>query len=88
MKPTALVLNISRGGLINENSLLEALLNNRIAGAGIDAFENEPYTGPLRLLPNVLLTAHMGSYAKEARNIQEQDAVKNLFSKLTELNLY
>jgi D-3-phosphoglycerate dehydrogenase len=88
MKPTAFVLNISRGGLINETSLIEALLNNRIAGAGIDAFENEPYSGPLLHLPNVLLTAHMGSYAKEARHIQEQDAVKNLFSKLTELNLY
>lgn len=88
MKPTVLVLNVSRGGLINETSLLEALQNKRIAGAGIDAFENEPYSGPLRLLPNVLLTAHMGSYAKEARYIQEQDAVKNLFSKLTELNLY
>jgi D-3-phosphoglycerate dehydrogenase len=88
MKPTALVLNISRGGLINETALLEALLNKRIAGAGIDAFEDEPYSGPLCQLPNVLLTAHMGSYAKEARNIMEQDAVKNLFSKLTELNLY
>jgi D-3-phosphoglycerate dehydrogenase len=88
MKPTALVLNISRGGLINEAALLEALLNNRIAGAGIDAFENEPYSGPLCQLPNVLLTAHMGSYAKEARYIMEQDAVKNLFCKLTELNLY
>ena len=88
MKPTALVLNISRGGLINETALLEALQNKSIAGAGIDAFEKEPYSGPLCQLSNVLLTAHMGSYAKEARFIQEQDSVKNLFSKLTELNLY
>jgi D-3-phosphoglycerate dehydrogenase len=87
MKPTALVLNISRGGLINETALLEALQNKRIAGAGIDSFENEPYAGPLCQLPNVLLTAHMGSYAKEARIIQEQDAVKNLFSHLELMNL-
>jgi D-3-phosphoglycerate dehydrogenase len=88
MKQSALVLNISRGGLIDEDALFDALIKNRIAGAGIDAFENEPYRGPLCKLQNVLLTAHMGSYAKEARYIQERDAVKNLFSKLTELNLF
>jgi D-3-phosphoglycerate dehydrogenase len=88
MKQSALVLNISRGGLIDEDALFDALMKNRIAGAGIDAFENEPYAGPLCQLQNVILTAHMGSYAKEARYIQEQDAVKNLFSKLAELNLY
>lgn len=88
MKASTLVLNISRGGLIDEGALAEALMDGKIAGAGLDAFEKEPYTGPLCQFPNVLLTAHMGSYAKEARLIQEQEAVKNLFSKLAEKKLY
>ena len=85
MKKTALLLNISRGGLVNEIDLVDALKKQEIAGAGIDAFEKEPYTGSLKDFPNVLLTAHMGSYAKEARFIMEQQAASNLFENLNEL---
>lgn len=87
MKPSAYLVNISRGGLVDETALYDALVENRLAGAGLDAFEQEPYTGPLCALENVLLTAHMGSYAKEARAKQEQEAAENLMAALRELNL-
>ena len=50
-------------------------------------FEKEPYSGPLTNLPQVLLTPHMGSYAKEARSQMEQDAAKNLVQGLTQKGL-
>lgn len=87
MKSSAFLLNISRGGLVNESALYDALLEKRLSGAGLDAFECEPYSGPLTSLDNVLLTAHMGSYAEEARARQEQEAVTNLVADLSELNL-
>lgn len=87
MKPSAYLVNISRGGLVDETALYDALVENRLAGAGLDAFEQEPYAGPLCALENVLLTAHMGSYAKEARAKQEQEAAENLMAALRELNL-
>lgn len=87
MKPSAYLVNISRGGLVDETALYDALVENRLAGAGLDAFEQEPYTGPLCGLENVLLTAHMGSYAKESRAKQEQEAAENLMAALRELNL-
>jgi D-3-phosphoglycerate dehydrogenase len=78
MKNTAYLLNISRGGLVDENALNEALKAGKIAGAGVDCFENEPYKGKLTEFDNVVLTSHIGSYAKEARVKQELDAVANI----------
>ena len=78
MKPTAYLLNISRGGLVNEQDLIDALKNKTIAGAGLDSYEEEPYAGELTNFDNVVLTAHIGSYAKEARLKQELDSVKNI----------
>lgn len=78
MKPTAYLLNVSRGGLVNENDLAYALENGLIAGAGIDCFEQEPYKGALVRFDNVVLTSHIGSYAREARLKQEIDSVKNI----------
>ena len=62
MKPTALLINTSRGAIIDENALIEALREKRIAGAGLDVYEIEPLpaSSPLRSLPNVLLTPHIG----------------------------
>ena len=74
MKPLAILVNISRGGLIDEDALLSSLTSNRIAGAALDCFEIEPYTGPLRTLPNVCSTSHMGSYARETRDQMENEA--------------
>ncbi|MEG1391472.1 MAG: NAD(P)-dependent oxidoreductase, partial [Aurantimicrobium sp.] len=68
MKPTAYVINVARGGLIDEEALFEALSNNVIAGAGLDVFVSEPPTGsPLLGLPNVITTPHLGASTDEAQ---------------------
>ena len=87
MKPTAYILNLSRGGLVDEGALYEAIRAEKIAGAGIDAYEAEPYKGPLKELDNVLMTAHMGSYAIESRGIMEREAVENLIQGLSKIGL-
>jgi len=69
MKPSAFLINTSRGGLISEADLLEALLNKRIAGAALDVFEQEPppHT-PLFDLDNVVLTAHTAGVDLQSRD--------------------
>jgi len=69
MKPTAILINAARGGIIDETALCEALKNNRIAGAGIDCFEDEPPSGsPLLTLDNVVLTPHTAAFTHDAMN--------------------
>lgn len=87
MKPTAYLINTSRGGLIDEEALYNALAENRIAGVGLDVFEQEPYCGPLCRFSNITMTAHMGSYARECRGKQEKEAAVNLVNVLKDLNL-
>jgi D-3-phosphoglycerate dehydrogenase len=87
MKRGAVLINAARGGLIDENALLEALQSGHLAGAALDCFQTEPYTGPLVDLPQVVLTAHMGSYANEARALMEREAADNLLAALAELGL-
>ena len=67
MKPTAYIINTARGALIDEAALLQALHENWIAGAALDAFLVEPLPAehPLRKAPNVLLTPHLASFARE-----------------------
>lgn len=62
MKPTAFLINTSRGAIIDESALIDALNEKRIAGAGLDVFAVEPLlaSSPLRNMPNVLLTPHVG----------------------------
>lgn len=84
MKPTALLINVSRGGLIDEAALCLALQSSGIAGAALDCFETEPYTGPLLNHENVHVTAHMGSYARETRDQMEIDASAALVKGLKE----
>ena len=66
MKPTAFVINTSRGGVVHEGDLYEALKAKRIAGAGLDVFEKEPPgSNPLFALDNVILTAHTAGCGPE-----------------------
>lgn len=87
MKKGSYIVNISRGGLIDETMLLGALKSGHIAGAALDCFEQEPYEGELRNLENVQITAHMGSYARETRDSMEQEASNLLVNALREMNL-
>ena len=87
MKKGSFMVNISRGGLVNETALYDALHTGHLAGASIDSFENEPYSGELAKLDNVVLTGHIGSYAVEGRVEMERQAVDNLINELDNLDL-
>ena len=87
MKKGSFIVNISRGGLVDEAMLHVALKSGHIAGAALDCFEQEPYEGELRNLENVQITAHMGSYARETRDLMEQEASRLLVNALHEKNL-
>jgi len=78
MKKQSILINVSRGGLINEEHLYQALLRNSFFSAGLDVFENEPYKGRLKDLSNIVMTCHMGSAAQETRQIMEDEAAHNL----------
>ncbi len=68
MKPSAYLINCARGGTVDEKALYDALKNGKIAGAGIDVFENEPpKDSPLLQLDNVVLTPHIGANTKEGQ---------------------
>jgi len=70
MKKTASIINTSRGGVIDEDALYEALKNGNLGGAALDVFENEPATNTkLSTLDNVILTPHIGAQTKEAQSL-------------------
>lgn len=76
MEPHAIVINTARGGIINENDLYDALKEKIIAGAAVDVFEEEPYSGKLIELENCLLTCHMGASTIDSRTDMEVQAVE------------
>lgn len=82
MRPGSYVLNVARGGLVDENALYGLLTAGHLAGAAIDVYAKEPYDGPLKEMDNVILTPHIGSYAREARIIMETDTIRNLLTAL------
>lgn len=82
MKKGSWLVNVSRGTVIDEDALFEALKNGHLAGAALDVFKEEPYYGPLREFDNVILTPHIGSYAIESRIKMELAAVENLLNGL------
>ena len=83
MKPTAYLVNTSRGPIIDEAALTRALLERRIAGAALDVFEHEPKVDPrLITLSNVVLTPHLGSAARELREVMANVVVDNIMAVL------
>lgn len=82
MKSDSVLINTSRGEIVDELALYTALKNGELAGAGLDVFEQEPYSGLFTELENVVLTPHIGSYAKEVRVQMEIEAAQNLIKGL------
>ena len=82
MKSSAYILNTSRGPIIDEPSMIEALNNEVIAGAGLDVFDEEPLPKdhPLRAMPNVLISPHLGGRTKENFVSRYQDCVENVLA--------
>ena len=82
----SIIVNAARGGVVDEAAVARALESGSLGGAAFDVFDQEPYDGPLRAFDNVVLTAHMGSYAREARVLMESEALRNLLNVLRELD--
>jgi len=83
MKPTAYLINTSRGPVVDEAALVEALKARRIEGAGLDVYENEPMLAPgLAALDNAVLLPHVGSATVETRTKMARMAAENLLSAL------
>lgn len=80
MKPTAILINVSRGTVVDEGALAEALKKGTIAGAGLDVFETEPLEphNPLMLLENVVATPHCAGNTNDARLRTQRDCVSNI----------
>ena len=83
MKPDAVLINTARGGIVNETALFEMLTNGALAGAAVDTFENEPYSGPLAELEQCILTAHIGSMTADCRARMEIEATQEAIRFLT-----
>jgi gluconate 2-dehydrogenase len=84
MKPTAILINSTRGGVVDDAALIEALKNGTIRAAGLDVFENEPKLDPRFLeLDNVVLAPHVGSSTEATRRAMAMTAAKNAVAALT-----
>lgn len=78
MKKGAMIINVSRGNFIDEDALYKALKTGYLAGAALDVFSEEPYTGKLCGLENIILTPHIATFTEESRLQMEVEATKNL----------
>lgn len=78
MKPTARLVNTSRGGVVDEDALYDALSNGVIAAAAMDVFAKEPYDGPLAKLDNCILTSHMAAAAPDTSRAMEMGAAEEI----------
>lgn len=77
MKTGSMLINTSRGGIVDEEALNDALLQHHLGGVALDVFKSEPYEGPLTQHENVIFTAHMGASANESRYYMELGAVED-----------
>jgi len=83
MKPSAFLINVARGPIVDEEALVQALKGKEIAGAALDVFEHEPRVHPKLLkMDNVVLTPHIGSAARETRIKMALTAVENVIAAL------
>lgn len=81
MKPTAFLINTARGAIVDEPALAAALADHKIAGAGLDVFENEPHVTPALLtMTNTVLTPHLGSAVAELRETMAHVVVDNILA--------
>jgi D-3-phosphoglycerate dehydrogenase / 2-oxoglutarate reductase len=76
MKKDAIIINTSRGGIVNEKDLYNVMKSGHLSGAAIDVFEQEPYNGPLREIERCLLTSHIGSMSIDCRVKMEIEATE------------
>lgn len=84
MKPDAVLINIARGGIVDEVALIAALKARKIFGAGVDVFENEPnFRKEFLELDNVVLLPHLGSASEATRRAMADTAARNLVAALT-----
>ncbi len=87
MKSDAIIINTSRGGIINEHDLYEVMESGHLSGAAIDVFEQEPYDGQLRKIERCLLTAHMGSMSVDCRTRMEIEATEETVRFFSDIEL-
>src|SRR5882724_5761074 len=82
IKPTAYLINTARGGIVNEAALYDALSSGKLAGAGLDVFEQEPPRVPHSLfeLPNVIIAPHVAGVTREAVDRMSEQTARNLLS--------
>ena len=78
MRQGSYLVNTARGFLVDEAALYEMLRSGHLAGAAVDVFQHEPYTGPLAQLPNVLCTPHIASLTRASRAAMERRCASNV----------
>lgn len=83
MKKEAMIINTSRGGIINEDDLYDVMMEGHLSSVALDVYEQEPYAGKLKEIDRCLLTAHMGSMTTDCRSRMEIEAVKEVVNHAT-----